>query len=50
MCSFLPFIDSADIANYIEITQSVMSKPVYLLTVGGSQGVQLLDRSNMGQI
>ena len=33
MCSFLPLIDSVNIANCIEITQSVMSKPVYLLTV-----------------
>ena len=33
MCFFLACIDSVDITNYIEIIESVMSKPVYLLTV-----------------
>ena len=33
MCFFLACINSVDITNYIEITWSVMSKPVYLLTV-----------------
>ena len=33
MCFFLACIDSVDITNYIEITWSVMPKPVYLLTV-----------------
>ena len=33
MCFFLACINSIDITNYIEITQSVMPKPVYLLTV-----------------
>ena len=33
MCFFLACIDSVDITNYIEIIESVMPKPVYLLTV-----------------
>ena len=34
MCFFLACINSVNITNYIEITQSVMpKKPVYLLTV-----------------
>ena len=33
MCFLLACINSVDITNCIEITQSVMSKPVYLLTV-----------------
>ena len=33
MCFFLACINSVDITNYIEITWSVMSKLVYLLTV-----------------
>ena len=33
MCIF----DICDITNYIEITQSVMPKPVYLLTVQEAQ-------------
>ena len=32
-CFFLACIDSVNITNYIEITWSVMPKPVYLLTV-----------------
>ena len=32
-CFFLACINSVNITNYIEITQSVMPKPVYLLTV-----------------
>ena len=37
MCFFLACIDSVDITNYIEITQSIMPKPVYLLTVQEAQ-------------
>ena len=33
MCFFLACINSVNITNYIEIIQSVMPKPVYLLTV-----------------
>ena len=33
MCFFLACIDSVDITNYIEIIESVMPKPVHLLTV-----------------
>ena len=33
MCFFLACINSVIITNYIEITQSIMPKPVYLLTV-----------------
>ena len=33
ICFFLVCIDSVDITNHIEITWSVMPKPVYLLTV-----------------
>ena len=33
MCLFLACIDSVDITHYIQITQSIMPKPVYLLTV-----------------
>ena len=32
-CFFLACIDSVDITNYIEIAQSIMPKPVYLLNV-----------------
>ena len=33
MCFFLTCISSVNITNYIEITQSIMPKPVYLLAV-----------------
>ena len=33
MCFFLACIDSVNITNYIEINWSVMSKPVFLMTV-----------------
>ena len=33
MCFFLACIDSVRITNYIETIESVMPKPVYLLTV-----------------
>ena len=48
---FLAGIDSLNITNYIEITQSVMPKPVsFDDCAGGSQAVQLLDGPNTGQI
>ena len=33
MCFFLACTDSVDITNYIEMIESVIPKPVYLLTV-----------------
>ena len=33
MCFFLAHINSVDIQNYIQNTQSVMPKPVFLMTV-----------------
>ena len=33
MCFFLAHIDSVNMTNYIEITQLLMPKPVFLMTV-----------------
>ena len=33
MCFYLACIDSVDFTNHIEITQSIMPNPVYLLTL-----------------
>ena len=44
------FFNTSNITNHIEITTSHVQTSLLVNCAGGSQGVQLLDRSNKGQV